>query len=190
MIKDSTQSTGWFTKYAMALTVFSLVCLISAWFFNRNSGESQNYTFKDFLKEEGQVQEIQTQKRHQVFELVASYPAHNLTIDRDWVSANLEIQSPTGTRLFGYSFNFFQEWRTNQDGDNYRHSENRESVKITLPYKGTYKIKVNGKTNATDANQSLSVNLKPKQASALPFFWAGVITLVLGVASAWVASKF
>lgn len=192
MINDLNNSVGDFKKYAIALTVFAFVCLLSAWVFNWDSGKGQSTTFKNFMNPEGEVWEFKTRQKHQVFKLIASYPTGGLKIDRDWVNANLEVQSPTGKRLFAYSFSFYQEWRTDGGGDDYRYKKDRETVKVTLPYKGTYKLKVNGKTNIDDAQLQgppLRLILKPKQASSLLFIWAGIVALIMGVIVYWISSK-
>ena len=174
----------------MVLVGFSLVCFLTALFFNTDQGDERIISFDaQAYGDQGQGKAFEVESKNQVFLVTMERDVSGLAIDRGWVDVDVQIQSANAQTLFGYAINFFREYRENTDGDTYLYEQSEETVKITMPYSGTFRIHMFAQSNQIGDTAPITVRMQPKVASSMPFFLVGIIAIVAGIALGFINIK-
>ena len=171
-------------QVTVVLGAFSLICLITALFFNMNSGEAISFSAPGA----GEFsQSFESNKKNQVYYVQMRANTGSLQVNSGWSEAQIEIADEGGTPLFAFGGDFWRAAGRDSDGP-WTERKNSNTMKITLREPGTYKLNVDFSASASNPGQ-LSIALYPKRASSLPFFWIGVLAFIGAIAVGYFSSQ-
>ncbi|MFQ5588469.1 MAG: hypothetical protein ACE5F7_06485 [Nitrospiria bacterium] len=157
---------------AKALLVFAVLCFVTALGFNITTGS----LISELLPPAGGVVgPIRVEKDRSVYHINV---AQNVGRDGVWNQVTGEVLDENKNPLFSFGEEFWKE-SGYDDGGRWSEQKTDYDIKITLQ-KGSYFLGLNSENQHASLSQ-VRVTVKKKGGSAVPFFTAGVIALIIGV---------
>lgn len=156
----------------MALIAFAVLSFITALGFNITTGGGLAQTLPP---EGGILGPIQVDKNRAVYQITV---AQNINRDGQWNHVEGAVLDVKKNHLFSFGEEFWKE-SGYDDGGAWTERKTDYTIKVTLQ-KGSYYLGFDAENVGPGASQ-IHVIAKPKSGSAVPFFTAGVIALILGV---------
>lgn len=171
-------------QVTVVLGAFAVICLMTALFFNMNTGEAISFTAPGAGE---YSQTFESKKKNQVYYVQLRANTGSLQVNSGWSEAEIEIANAEGTPLFAFGGDFWRAAGRDSDGP-WTERKNLNKMKITLRDPGTYSLNVDFSASVSNPGQ-LSIALYPKRASSLPFFWLGVLSFIGAVAVGYFSSQ-
>jgi hypothetical protein len=169
------------------LAVFSLICLTTAFVFNLQKGEVRTFTFKPSPDGTTQPQRFEVERDNQVYLVKYSRPVSRLQENKDWVNADITIETEDGKVITSFGGDF---WRASGYDEGYwSETKSQNDIKVTIRHKGTYFLDVDLSSSRSRLDAELSVKLIPKRASALPFTVLGSFALIIAIGLGYYEQK-
>ncbi len=157
---------------AMALIGFAMLSFVTALAFNLTTGT----LISEVLPAAGGVVgPIQVEKDRTVYQIKVE---QSVGRDGAWNQVTGEILDEKKEPLFSFGEEFWAE-SGYDDGGRWSEQKTDYDIKITLQ-KGTYFLGLESENQDASLSQ-VRVSVKKKGGSAVPFFTAGIIALIIGV---------
>ncbi len=160
------------TQTATALIGFAVISFVTALFFNVTTGTLISETLPPAG---GVVGPISVDKDRTVYQIKIE---QNVSRDGAWNQITGEVLDENKNPLFSFGEEFWRE-SGYDDGGRWTEQKTDYDIKITLQ-EGTYFLGMASENQDASLSQ-VRVTVKKKGGSAVPFFTAGVIALIIGV---------
>ena len=160
------------TQMGMIFSGFGMLCLVMSLFFNMGQGKG----IKKVLPSEGGIiGPVEVKKDKSVYLIKVNQSVGN----RQWSSVTGELLDEQKEYLFGFGKEFWAEYGRDYEGY-WSESVASFSMKRTIQKQGTYFLNFDVE-KSPGVTSSIYVTVNKKAGSALPFFWGGIIFLIIGV---------
>ena len=168
-------------QFALVLFGFGFLCLLTSGFFNM---DKEKAIIKVFPAEGGLVGPLEVSKDKSVYNIAVEQKVG----DKQWSSISGEVLDANKEYLFGFGKDLWAESGRDYDGY-WSESISKFKTKLTVPKKGTYFLNFTAETSP-GVGASMYVTVRKKHGSALPFFLAGMISILLAIAMNYFADNF
>ena len=174
--------------YGLILIGFSILCFITSCSFSLDAGKA--ITFQTPVTGSPVGHPFKVPKDGAVYLAMIVQSSSGLPSNSGWSDIEIEIMDKDENSLFSFGGDV---WRASgYDEGPWVESKNRFKMKFTIPKKGDYLIGVTAENNTRGIysfNNPISVTIKPKVASTLPFLIMGIIAFIGGVIGGYINNK-
>ncbi len=168
-------------KYAIVLLIFAVIFLFTSAIFH---GCKADKVIRETLPPTGGlVGPIKVKEDKSVYLIEVE---QDIRRDFDWSSISGELLDANKEYIFGFGKEFWKE--SGYDEGHWTEKVTNYEMKITLPTRGTYYFNFEVE-KALGVNTNVIVKISRKYASSLPFFWFGILFLIVGVAIGLINNK-
>ncbi len=168
-------------KYAIVLLGFAVIFLFTSAIFHGCNADK--VIRKTLPTTGGLVGPIEVKKDRSVYLIEVGQNIHR---DFDWSAVSGELLDAKKEYLFGFGKEFWKE--SGYDEGPWTEKVTSYKMKITIPKRGTYYFNFEVE-KAVGVKTNVIVNISRKYASSLPFFWFGILFLIVGVAIGLITNK-
>lgn len=164
-------------KIATVFIVFGLLSLLTSWIYSAKTEEVVNTSFRPNNHDKAaKIGPINVSKYDKIY---------NINIKIDYISVNSwsfvegQVLNSDKQYLFSFGKELWHEKGRDADGA-WRDIEDKYSINITFPKRGTYYLQFNTESNRGPT--SITVTVSTKRGSSLPHLWFGIVILIIGIA--------
>ena len=164
--------------YAMVLVIFAAVCLITSFIFNRNRGDSLQFTVP--IEDVSVFKPLDVPKDNTVYLITVRQNAESLPWNSGWNAVTTQVLDENKEYLFGFGGEF---WRAKgYDGGYWTEQKSKYAMKLTMPKKGRYFLNFEVEGSGPNVRRTpIYVTIHSKVGSGLPFLIIGIVSLIISV---------
>ena len=174
--------------YGLVLIGFSILCFVTSFTFSFDAGKA--ITFQTPVKGSSEGYPFKVPENNSVYLATIVQSSGGLPNNSGWSDIEIEIMDKNENGLFSFGGDI---WRASgYDEGHWVESKNKFKIKFTIPQKGDYLIGVTAENNVRNVhgfNSPITVTIKPKVASTLPFLITGIFAFIGGVIVGYINNK-
>lgn len=163
------------SKYGTSFVIFGVVCLITAWIFSSQTGDSLKQSFPPAG---GKFGPVTIDKKNEVVEIKITQRVAN----GHWSAIEAEVVDAKDQYLFAFSEELWFETGRDSEGP-WQEGKRNYDISVTFPKPGNYFINFSSENSRSSSVDEIRVEASKKLGSSLAHLWLGFISLIIGVAT-------